>query len=192
MSDSKRSGRLGIVGRPLLAGAIAAAGAGAALPAAADTFMLLDGVQGESNDSKHKDWIDILSYTQTYRNTAPAVGGGGAGAAKVTCGDVTVLKSIDKSSPRLIEGVVSGANFKSAKIDFVIASAQTQTAYYNVAITDVQIVAVEQTDQPDDARIVERVTLRGGRFEYTYREQDAKGQLGPDIKFTYDCRNFKF
>jgi type VI secretion system secreted protein Hcp len=187
MDGSKAKLRLGGLGRPLLAGILASAGTTASLPASADTFLLLDDVRGEATDSKHKDWIEILSYTQTFRNSASAP----TGAVKVTCGDVTVLKSIDRSSPELVEGVVTGKFFKEAKIEFVATGGKDQVQYYVVTIRDVQLAAIEQTDQPDDARIVERVTLRGGEFRYAYRQQRADGTTAPPIEFSYDCRAVK-
>jgi type VI secretion system Hcp family effector len=191
MSDSKIKTRLGLVGRPLLAGALAATGAAAALPACADTFLFIDGVEGEVQSKGHEKWIEILSYTQTFRNTLPTTGGAGAG--KVSCGDITVLKSIDKSSPKLIEGVVSGKTYAQVKIDFTTVSGKEGLiTYYKVKVDDVQFVSIEQTDQPDEARIVERVTLRGGKFDYEYSTQKQDGSTGPAVSFAVDCKSFKF
>jgi type VI secretion system secreted protein Hcp len=189
MSESNKAKRL--VGRPLLAGALAAAGVSAALPASADTFLFLDNVPGESADDKHKDWIEILSYTQTFRNSGSTAGGGG-GAGKVTCGDITVLKGIDKSSPKLLEAVAKGDFVKQAKIDFTSVSGKGDRTYYFVTVDEVQVLAVEQTDQPDDARIVERVTLRGSKFSYEYTTQRADGSAGDKVRFAIDCKSFKF
>jgi type VI secretion system secreted protein Hcp len=192
MSDRNANRRLGRVSRPLLAGALAATGASAALPASADVFMFVEGIEGEVTEKSHKDWIEILSYTQAFRNTGSAAGGGG-GAGKVTCGDITVLKSIDKSSPGVLQGVVTGKHYQQAKIDFAVAGGKEGSlTYYKVTIDDVQFLAIEQTDQPDEARIVERVTLRGSKFDYEYRVQDPKGGLGDSVKFSVDCKTFKF
>ena len=58
--------------RPLLVGALATAAAASVaipVPALADTFLRLDGIEGESTDAKHKDEIDVLSFTQSWINT---------------------------------------------------------------------------------------------------------------------------
>lgn len=174
------------IGRPLLAGAIAA-GAVAPPAALADIYLRLDGVTGESADAKHKDWIDILSYTQSYRQVI-ASGGGGGGAGKVTCGDITVLKNIDKSSPGLLEAITTGKHIKQGVIEFVAASGKEAQAYYKVTLSDILVSQLDQTDQPDPARIVERVSLNAAKYEYEYRAQKADGSLEPAIKFGYDCK----
>ena len=191
MSEKKsKPGIASFIGRPLLAGAVAA---GAALPttAGADIFLDLEGIDGESQDSKHKNEIDILSYTQSFRRTVTS-GAGGATSGKVNIGDITVLKNIDKSSPKLIEAVATGKHIPKATITFRSVG-EKAPEYYVVTLTDVLITAVDQTDQPDPAKIVERVQLNATKFEYEYREQKADGSLGAPIKFGYDIKaNQKF
>jgi type VI secretion system secreted protein Hcp len=191
MSEKKsKPGIASLIGRPLLAGAVAA---GAALPttAGADIFLDLEGIDGESQDSKHKNEIDILSYTQSFRRAA-STGAGGQTGGKVNIGDITVLKNIDKSSPKLIEAVATGKHIPKATITFRSVG-EKAPEYYVVTLTDVLITAVDQTDQPDPAKIVERVQLNATKFEYEYREQKADGSLGAPIKFGYDIKaNQKF
>lgn len=174
------------IGRPLLAGAIVAAAAAPAV-APADTFLQLDKIPGEAADAKHKDWIEILSYTQSYRQTISS-GGGGGGAGKVTCGDITVLKNIDKSSPELLKAITSGTHIAKGVIEFVTASGKASQAYYKVTLSDILISQLDQTDQPDPARIVERVSLNAAKYEYEYRVQKEDGSLEPAIKFGFDCK----
>ncbi len=183
MTDRKLADR---IGRPLLAGAIAASAVAPAV-AQADTFLRLDQIPGESQDTRHKDWIDILSYTQSYRQVISSSGGGG-GAGKVTCGDITVLKNIDKSSPKLLEAVATGKHIKEGVIEFVAASGKEAQAYYKVTLSDILISQFDQTDQPDPARIVERVSLNAAKYEYEYRAQKADGSLDTAIKFGFDCK----
>jgi type VI secretion system secreted protein Hcp len=191
MSETKARTKLGLVGRPLLAGALAATGVAAVTPAHADIFMFIENIDGDVTSKGHEKWIELLSYTQTFRNTLPAAAGAGTG--KVSCGDITVLKSIDKSSVKLVEGVVKGTNYAQVKIDFSQLGGKEQLfTYYKVVVSDVQLVAIEQTDQPDDARIVERVTLHGNKFDYEFVTQKFDGTKGDSITFSVDCRTVKF
>ncbi len=183
-----KPGVASLIGRPLLAGALAAAGAvssGAAV-AASDIFLKLDDVKGESQDAKHKDEIEILFYSQLFRNSgASRFGGGGAG--RVTCGDITVQKTVDKSTPALIHAVTTGQHFKTGVITFRKAGGNTDNEYFVVTISDVLIDSIQQTDVLPD-KIVEKVTLNAAKFEFNYRTQDEKGVLGPAQTYGYDCR----
>jgi type VI secretion system secreted protein Hcp len=173
-----------LVARPLLAGALAAV-AGASLPAAADTYLTLTGIEGESNNAKFKDAIDILSYTQAFRNNFSLTSGGLA-TGKAQCGDITVTKLLDKSSPQLIGAVVTGKVISEAKLVFVRAGKE-QISYYTVTVNDVQLASIEQTDQSASSVIVERLSLRGAKFAYEYRPQKPDGTLADPITFKWDC-----
>jgi len=178
-----------LIGRPLLAGAIAAAAA-TPVSAVADIFLNLDGIKGESVDARHKDQINILSYTQSFKNT---VSTGGAGAGNVTCGDITVLKNIDKSSPALIQAVTSGQHIKQAVISFrSINNAKSNADYYVVTLEDILITSIDQTDQPDPAKIVERVSINASTFDFKYQQQSAAGApVGAALEFKFDCNALK-
>lgn len=171
------------VGRPLLAGALAAA---AAAPVAADAqqiFLRLDGIQGDSQDDKHKGEIEILSYTQSFSNTARLARGTSSGPGRVTCGAVTVLKTIDRSSPHLIRLVTTGAHVPQGLITFQQAAGKYSTEYYRIAMTDIVVTAVDQSDQPDPATIVEKVSILADQLTFEYRDSTS----GTTTKFGWDC-----
>lgn len=187
MSDPKSKPRLAsLVGRPLLAGALAG-GVTAPATALADIFVELQGIKGEVVNQKFKDQIQALSYTQSFRNLTPSGSGGGGGAGKVVCGDITLLKNIDKASPEIIRHVVTGKHIQTGKISFTSATG-TNTTYYTVTLSDVLLTSIDQTDQNDSARIVERVTLSSSKFDFTYTVVNAKGQTQPGGQFTFDCQ----
>ena len=50
---------------------------------AVDYFLKLDGIQGESVDEKHKDEIQIMSFSWGGSQTSSVAGTGGSGAGKV-------------------------------------------------------------------------------------------------------------
>lgn len=175
---------------PLLAGvvgALATAPQDAAAQGAGAIVMQLQGVKGESTIDKYKDWIDLLSYTQSFRNSA-TLGGGGSTAGKVTCGAITVLKNIDVASPDLIGKVVTGSVIEKGTIVFLSGDVGKNTSeYYEVVLTELLVTSIDQTDQPDASRIVERVTLQPSQFEFQYRQQSASGGPSALTKFSYNC-----
>ena len=44
---------------------------------AVDIYLKLDGIPGESHDSKHKEWIQILSFSHGLSQTGSMFSGGG-------------------------------------------------------------------------------------------------------------------
>lgn len=179
--------------RPLLQGALAvAATAMVAAPAAAlaETFLRLGDIKGESTDAKHKDQIDILSFTQSFINTFDGGFGGGAGTGKVQCGAVMMMKNIDKSSPLLLKGVATGQHFNDGVISFQ-SDRKDGAEYYSITMREVFVTELTQTDDKDPARIFEKLVLNARSFEFKYTPQTVKGSIGAPVTFKWDCASNK-
>ena len=182
--------RITLFKRPLLAGALAAAATAAAptaAQAASDIFLRLDGIQGESVDAKHKSEIDVLSFSLGFVNQLAGGTGGGGGAGKVSCGDVNLVKNIDRSSPSLISSVMTGKHIKSGVLTFTTGGAGGPT-YYTLAMTDVIATSIVQSDSAGGPKITEQLTLNASAFSFRYRPQNPNGSLGATVRFDFDCK----
>src|SRR5918992_6143919 len=83
--------------------------------AAIDYFLKIDGIAGESPDSKHKGEIDVESWSWGETHAAPpGPVGGGSGAGKVQMHDLHVTANMSKASPQLMLACASGTQLKSA------------------------------------------------------------------------------
>ena len=179
--------------RPLLKGVFAVAATAmvaAPAPALAETFLRLGDIKGESTDAKHKDQIEILSFTQSFINSYDIGSGGGGSTGKVQCGAISMMKNIDKSSPLLLKGVATGQHFKDGVISFQSADNQAME-YYTITMTDVVVSALTQSDSQDPNRIFENLVLNARAFEFKYTPQTIKGSVGTPITFKYDCASSK-
>ena len=64
-----------------------------------DIFAKIGDIKGESTDAKHKDEIEVLSFSWGVASTPPSGGGAGGGAGKATFQDLTIVHPIDKATP---------------------------------------------------------------------------------------------
>jgi type VI protein secretion system component Hcp len=79
-----------------------------ALAGSTDYLLKLGGVQGESQDDKHKEQIEILSYSWGATQTAHSSAGGGMGAGKVVVHDISLAPApVERSAPSVSEHVVT-------------------------------------------------------------------------------------
>ena len=81
---------------------------------AVDMFIKIDDIKGESTDAKHKDEIDVLSWTWGVTQSGTSHTGTGGGAGKVQVSDLTFTKIVDRSTPILLKSSCSGKHLKSA------------------------------------------------------------------------------
>jgi type VI secretion system secreted protein Hcp len=74
-------------------------------------------VLGESVSTHHPNAIDVTSYSIGFVNPV-TIGSatGGAGAGKVSLGELAISKPVDRSSPILFTALASGAHYNSADL----------------------------------------------------------------------------
>ena len=68
-----------------------------------DTFIKIDGIEGESTDDKHAGWIEVISFDSgvSQRTSATASSAGGGSAERADFDDFSFVKQLDKASPKL-------------------------------------------------------------------------------------------
>jgi len=153
---------------------------------AADIFAKLGDIKGESLDSKHKDEIEVLSFSWGVTNTAPSSSGSGAGAGKATFQDLTIVHNIDKASPGLMQACAAGTHLKDATITHR-KSGKGQQEYLIIKMNDIIITGVSHggmAGQPYS----ETVNLAFAKVALEYRPQKADGTLDTSIHFKYDLK----
>jgi type VI secretion system secreted protein Hcp len=152
--------------------------------------MQIEGVDGESMDSNHKNWIELLSFS--HRMDQPTSGSkgsaGGAATGRVVHGDFIIEKFVDKASPKLYEAVSSGKHFKKVKIECCRAGG-SQLKYFEVTLEEVLIAGIQTSKHSGSAEELptETVALNYSKIEWTYTQQKrADGSGGGNVTAKYD------
>ncbi len=157
----------------------------------ADMFMKMDGVEGESLDDKHKNEIELLSYSFGATQPGSAGHGGGSGIGKVQMHDFHFTKYLDKASPKLFEACCTGKH--TPKVTLVCRKAGgSQQEYLKVVLSDVIVSSIQNSGSGGESLPTENGTLNFSKIETEYRSQDEKGNLGGAVKAGWDCsKNIK-
>jgi type VI secretion system secreted protein Hcp len=154
---------------------------------AADIFAKLGDIKGESLDDKHKDEIEILSWSWGVTNAAkPIGGGGGGGEGKSSFHDLSFTHKIDKASPLLMRACATGEHLKEATITRRKAG-KGQQEFLIIKMSDVLITAVTDADN-DEGGNLETVSLAFAKVALEYRPQKADGSIDAGVHFKYDLK----
>jgi type VI secretion system secreted protein Hcp len=186
---------------------------------AVDYFLKIDGIQGESQDDKHKNEIELMSFSWGATNVGTAASGGGSGAGKVHIEDFVVMKQVDKASPKLLEACNTGKHISSA-IVYARKQGGTQQEYLKITLSDVLVSGYDTgsgqlvgrrrhranagSSHSNTSRNIamnephwvppvpaEEIKLNFGKIEYEYREQDSKGNMLGPIKTVWNAKTNK-
>src|SRR4029077_15304182 len=140
---------------------------------AADIFAKLGDIKGESLDDKHKDEIEVLSWSWGVANPATAAAGTGAGAGKATFHDLSFTHKIDKASPVLMQACATGVHLKEATITHRKAG-KGQLEFLIVKMGD-RIVTRGHKGDSDKGSHSEVVNLVFAKVDLEYVPQKADG-----------------
>jgi type VI secretion system secreted protein Hcp len=153
-----------------------------------DAFLKVDGIEGESQDSKHKGEIDVLSFTWGATQTGTAVSGGGLGAGKVAMQDLHITKQVDKASPKLMLACASGDHIKSAVLTARKAG-KDQQEFLKITLSDVLVSSYQAGGTPSGSSVpTEQVSFNFAKIEKEYKEQKSDGTLGGTTKSGWDVK----
>lgn len=152
----------------------------------ADIFAKLGDIQGESLDDKHRDEIEVMSWSWGVSQSAPASPGGG-GSGKTTFHDFNFTHTVDKASPNLLKACATGAHLKEATITVRKAGNAAQD-YMIIKMSDVLVTGVAASGSADGATTAEHVTLQFGKVQLEYRPQKPDGSLDAPVVFKYDVK----
>ncbi len=158
--------------------------------ASVDYFLKLDGIDGESTDSKHKNEIDVLSWSWGQTQSGSHVTGGGGGAGKVQMQDFHFTMQVNKASPKLFLACATGDHIKKAVL-VCRKAGKEQQEYLTVTFSDLLVSSYQTGGSQGDVVPVDQISLNFTKIEWEYKEQKADGTLGAAAKAGYNLKENK-
>jgi type VI secretion system secreted protein Hcp len=153
---------------------------------AQDMFLKIADVKGETIDAKHKDEIEVLSYSWGVSNAGSMAYGTGGGEGKASFQDLSFTHKIDKASPVLMSGCALGVHYKDATLT-LRKSGKGQQEFLIYKMNDVIVTSV-QHGSSGDATTSESVSIAFAKVVMEYKAQKADGTLDAGVFFKYDIK----
>jgi len=160
--------------------ALVATGIFASIPAHAECFLKIDGVKGESTDSRHGGAIEIGNWSWGVTQSGSAHVGTGGGSGSSDIGDVRLSKLMDQTSPILAQSSVKGTAVKSAVLS--CRSNPKSADYVTVTLSTLFISSYKIT--VDKERPTEEVTLHFSKIKIEHRLIKPDGSVGATVTFS--------
>ncbi|MFZ6850108.1 Hcp family type VI secretion system effector [Undibacterium sp. RuRC25W] len=154
---------------------------------AQDIFLKINGIDGESLDSAHKNEIEVLSWQWQVLQESNMHTGSGGGSGKATVKDLTFIHNIDRSSPNLMKFCMTGKHIPEAKL-VVRKSGGNPLEYLKITMTDVLITSVNPTGDSKSESIQEEVGLSFAKIKQEYTVQNQQGGSGGAVTAGFDIK----
>jgi type VI secretion system secreted protein Hcp len=138
---------------------------------AGNIFLNIPGIPGESIDDKHKDQIDIESFSQSVEGR--------------DC-QVSFSKRMDKASPLLAEAASSRKPIPSATLVVRRINFKEQSEeYIKLTMSSVTVLSSEFSISDESAQ--EHISVNARAILIGLRPQGPDGKLGAEVTRTISC-----
>jgi type VI secretion system secreted protein Hcp len=154
---------------------------------ASDIFAKLGDIKGESLDDKHKDEIEVLSFSWGVTNAGSMAAGSGGGEGKSTFHDLSFVHKVDKASPVLMQACANGTHLKEATLTNRKAG-KGQQEFLVIKMNDVIITGVSHGGGGGADGLTENISMAFAKVAVEYKPQKADGSLDAGIHFKYDLK----
>lgn len=139
-----------------------------------DMLLQLAGVTGESSDVKHKDFIDLVSWS--WSMSSPSDLSTGHTSAKTRVDHFKIVKRADRSSPVLIQYLYTNFVVKTGKLLVRKAGGPDALTYYEIEFKNLRVSSF--STQTEKEEVLEQVSFAFETATFRYIPQSATGAKG--------------
>ena len=159
-----------------------------------DLFLKLDGIDGESTDARHRNEIELLSYSWGETQLVLQSGGGGGGggsASKVQMQDLHCALHTCIATPKLMLAVATGKHLKHAMLS-VRRAGKTPLEFMQWTLGDIRVSSYQTAaEHASGFPPTDQLSLHFNTLTLAYHPQLADGSLGTAIKAGWDVAKNK-
>lgn len=156
--------------------------------AVVDYFLKIDTIDGESQDAKHPNEIQLISFGFGETNAGSHAIGSGGGAGKVQMQDFHFTMNVSKASPLLMLACANGQHIPNATLTARKAG-KDQQDYYIVKFKDLLISSYSCSGHADANHLpVDTCSFNFTEIDYEYKIQKADGTVSTAGKMKYNLK----
>jgi type VI secretion system secreted protein Hcp len=147
---------------------------------AGDAFLKMTDCPGDSTDAKHKNEIEVLSFSSGVAMPAgPRSFSGSAPNERASFSDFAITKLVDSSSTALFQAACSGKNIDEAVLTVNRSDAKTgeKIPYLCYKMTNCMITNYQASGSEGSGLPVESFSLNFAKIQVEYQVTDQTGAV---------------
>jgi len=147
-------------------------------------FAKYDGVDGESKDSNHDKWIDVLSVDWGVHKP----GGGATGQTRrrgaAVVDDMTLTIEYEKAAPKLQEKCLKGEIIPKLEVECTATYGGARETYLKYELKNVMVTAIQVNASGNDEAGPPTVVMQNNfeEIKVTYTEFDDEGSSKGNVE----------
>jgi len=160
---------------------------------ASDAYLKIEGINGESEDERHRNWLEVSNVTYAvYQPRADVVStAGGHTTGRADLYPISFTKLADLASPVLLQTCATGKTIPKAAFEFLRADGDGKAiTYFKIELENVMIASITP-DSGEGGIITERVQLAYAKIKWHYTRQSIRGGAQGNTSGSWDCSAHK-
>ncbi len=154
-----------------------------------DVFLKIEGIDGESSDSAHKKWIEVLSFDHGVSQPVTAASGtGGRTGGRADFQKFKIVKEVDKATPDLNLYCCNGKHIPKIEVECCLAT-EDKHMFYKYEMENVIVSSVACKGDDSDGKPTESVTFAFGKMKWEYTPIDDTGKPEAAVNRTWNLEN---
>lgn len=154
----------------------------------AEMFLKLDGIEGESLDSKHSGEIEIKRWEWNTENHVKWDVNQGGQSTKVDVGHIMLDKICDKASVTLHQNCVTGKHIKNGTITCRKNDGDQKFEYLILKLTDIMVTKITFDGDGGEQLLTEHVGLSFAEYRMDYKLQNDTGSAQGSKSFQFNVQ----
>lgn len=149
-----------------------------------DAYIQIQGIKGDCTDEKHKDWIEVTSYSLgfTQAGTGSASSAGALIGGKPTIADFSFAKRLDIASPNLMLYTVKGTNIPKIVLE-CCRSLGNKVCFYKLTFENTHLTSYIPTGSAGGDYPAESVSFVYDKLTVEYTQTNPEtGEPGEQFK----------
>jgi type VI secretion system secreted protein Hcp len=151
-------------------------------------YLKLDGCNGESLDSEHRDWIEVESFSWGVDNPSSFAIAQGGQATQAHIAQFNIQKRADKGSINLFKCCLTGKHLPSGILECLKLDGDKRIVYLRIQLTDIMVSNFQWSGTGGEHLMHEQVSLVFAQFKETYTLQQNVGSSAGAIEFGYNIQ----
>ncbi len=154
---------------------------------AQDIFLKPTGIDGESQDAKHKGEIELTNWGWSIHQNSSMQSGSGGGSGKATVSDLTFDHRIDRATPNLLKHCLVGKHIDTATL-VVRKAGGNPLEYFKLTMSNVIVTGVAPVIKDTMPTGMESVSLSFARVKQEYVVQNSQGGTAGTVAASFDIQ----
>lgn len=156
-----------------------------------DGFLKISGINGESKDQKHKNEIDVQSFSYGVQQSTSVATGGGLTAGKSTLNAFSFNQTYHKGSIPLFVAAATGKHIDEVVFTARKSAGDDQLEYLTVTFKHCLVTSVQVSGGTENEIPGETVEIMFSEVKFKYKEQNEKGGVLSEVEGGYDQKTNK-